>query len=96
MAKYLIAGCGMIVTLEAVVNIGGVIGIIPLTGVPLPFVSYGRNSLLVMMMAVGVILSVARRAAARTASSAARSEHVTRTDSGRWDSRARGAGSSAS
>ena len=34
MGKYLIAGCGMLVTLQAVVNIGGVIGAMPLTGVP--------------------------------------------------------------
>ncbi len=46
MGKYLIAGCGMLVTLQAIVNIGGVIGAMPLTGVPLPFISYGRSSLL--------------------------------------------------
>ena len=61
MGKYLIAGCGMLVTLQAVVNIGGVIGALPLTGVPLPFISYGRNSLLVMLVAVGLILAVASR-----------------------------------
>lgn len=94
--KYLIAGCGMIVTLQAVVNIGGVIGIIPLTGVPLPFVSDGRNSLLVMLMAVGLILAVAKRAPARAALSAPkRSADVTRFDSRRWDGRPRGAGTSA-
>ena len=59
MGKYLIAGCGMLVTLQAVVNIGGVIGALPLTGVPLPFISFGRNSLLVMLIAVGLILAVA-------------------------------------
>ena len=64
MGRYLIAGCGMLVTLQAVVNIGGVIGALPLTGVPLPFISYGRNSLLVMLIAVGLILSVARWAPA--------------------------------
>ena len=53
MGKYLIAGCGMIVTLQAAINIGGVVGAIPLTGVPLPFVSYGCNSLMVMLVAVG-------------------------------------------
>jgi cell division protein FtsW len=96
MGKYLIAGCGMIVTLQAAVNIGGVIGAIPLTGVPLPFVSYGRNSLLVMLMAVGLILAVAKRASVRTAPCpATRCENVTRIDRRRWDSRARGARSGA-
>jgi cell division protein FtsW len=92
MAKYLIAGCGMIVTLQSAINIGGVIGAIPLTGVPLPFVSDGRNSLLVMLMAVGVILAVARRAPVKAASAPAkRYDNVTRIDSRRWDGRTRGA-----
>ncbi|MFH0916755.1 MAG: putative lipid II flippase FtsW [bacterium] len=63
--RYLIAGCGMLVTLQAVVNIGGVTGALPLTGVPLPFISYGRNSLIVMLIAVGLILSVSRSAPLR-------------------------------
>ncbi len=65
MGKYIVAGCGMLVTLQAIVNIGGVIGAMPLTGVPLPFISYGRSSLFVMLMAVGLILAVAKRAPAR-------------------------------
>ncbi|OFW61037.1 MAG: cell division protein FtsW [Actinobacteria bacterium RBG_16_64_13] len=92
MGKYLIAGCGMLVTLQAVVNIGGVIGALPLTGVPLPFISYGRSSLVVMLMAVGVILAVARRAPARPASSpAVRYSNVTRLDRRRRDGGPRGA-----
>ena len=97
MGKYLIAGCGMIVTLQAAVNIGGVIGVIPLTGVPLPFVSYGCNSLAVMLAAVGLIMAVAKRATPATSpSSANRSKDVARTDSRRGDGRARSARSSAS
>jgi cell division protein FtsW len=92
MGRYLIAGCGMLVTLQAVVNIGGVIGALPLTGVPLPFISYGRNSLIVMLLAVGLVLSVARSAPAYRASSVAkRYENVTHIDRRRGDSRARGA-----
>jgi cell division protein FtsW len=96
MGKYLIAGCAMIITLQAAINIGGVVGAIPLTGVPLPFVSYGCNSLVVMLVAVGLILAVARRASAVAApSSAKRYENVTRIDSRRWDGRARSARSGA-
>jgi len=65
LGRYVLAGCGMLVTLQAVINIGGVIGALPLTGVPLPFMSYGRNSLLVMLLAVGLILSVGRWAPSR-------------------------------
>jgi cell division protein FtsW len=96
MGKYLIAGCGMLVTLQAVVNIGGVIGALPLTGVPLPFMSYGRSSLLAMLMGVGVILAVARRAPARPAPSpAVRYKNVTSIDRRRRDGGARGARPSA-
>jgi cell division protein FtsW len=92
MGKYLIAGCGMIITLQAAINIGGVTGAIPLTGVPLPFVSYGCNSLIVMLVAVGLILAVARRASALAVPSPAKgSENVTRAHSRRRDGRARGA-----
>lgn len=96
MGKYLIAGCGMMVTLQAAINIGGVVGAIPLTGVPLPFVSYGCNSLVVMLAAVGLVLAVARRAPAVEApSSAKRYEHVASVDSRRWDGGARSARPSA-
>ena len=46
-------------------NIGAVIGILPITGVPLPFVSYGGSSLLFSMMAAGLLLNVARQATPR-------------------------------
>jgi cell division protein FtsW len=92
MGRLLIAGCGMLITLEAVVNIGGVIGALPLTGVPLPFISYGRNSLIVMLAAVGLILSVCRRSRDVAApSEGERYSNVTRSDRRRWDGRARGA-----
>jgi cell division protein FtsW len=47
---------------QAFVNIGAVIGVLPITGVPLPFVSFGGSSLLVGMAAAGVLLNVARQA----------------------------------
>jgi cell division protein FtsW len=92
MGTYLIAGCGMLISLQAIVNIGGVIGAMPLTGVPLPFISYGRNSLLVMLVAVGLILAVARRIpSGPQPSPAERHENVTHIDGRRWDGRARSA-----
>jgi len=60
LGKYLIVGCGLLITLQAAVNAGGVLSALPLTGVPLPFISFGSNDLLVMLGAVGVILSVGR------------------------------------
>ncbi|MBU1494340.1 MAG: putative lipid II flippase FtsW [Actinobacteria bacterium] len=45
---------------QALVNIGGVTGVLPITGVPLPFVSIGGSALLTEMAAVGILVSVAR------------------------------------
>jgi cell division protein FtsW len=45
---------------QAVVNLGAVTGLLPITGVPLPFVSYGGSALVVSMAAVGMLVSVAR------------------------------------
>ena len=47
---------------QAVVNLGAVTGLLPITGVPLPFVSFGGSSLIVSMAAVGILVSVARGA----------------------------------
>jgi cell division protein FtsW len=49
------------IVLQAVVNIGAVIGVLPITGVPLPLVSAGLSSLLVTMVALGMLMSFARR-----------------------------------
>ena len=45
---------------QAVINIGGVVGLLPITGVPLPFISAGGSALIVMMAAVGILASFAR------------------------------------
>lgn len=57
-----LVGIGVItmIGLQAMINIGGVTGLIPLTGVPLPFISYGGSSLLVCLISTGILLSVSR------------------------------------
>ncbi|MEZ5176245.1 MAG: putative lipid II flippase FtsW [Acidimicrobiia bacterium] len=47
-------------TLQAVVNIGGVIAVLPITGVPLPFISSGGNAMIVNLAAIGVLVNIAR------------------------------------
>jgi cell division protein FtsW len=59
-AKLLVAGLTSMIVVQATINLFAVMGLAPLTGVPLPFVSYGNSSLLAMLFAVGLILNVAR------------------------------------
>lgn len=49
------------ITLQALINVGAVTGILPITGVPLPLISFGGTSLLVSLAALGLVASVARR-----------------------------------
>jgi cell division protein FtsW len=58
----LAAGITTWILFQAFVNIGAVVGALPITGVPLPFVSFGGSSLLVLMAAAGLLLNVARQA----------------------------------
>jgi len=55
---YLAYGVGLLITLQAVVNIGVNMGALPTKGLTLPFVSYGGNSILAMSFAVGLVLRV--------------------------------------
>lgn len=48
------------ITVQALMNIGAVIGLMPVTGVPLPFVSFGGSALVVNMAAAGMLLNIAR------------------------------------
>ncbi|MBT8216565.1 MAG: putative lipid II flippase FtsW [Acidimicrobiia bacterium] len=47
--------------IQSIVNLGGVTAILPITGLPLPFVSFGGSALVVEMAAVGVLINIARR-----------------------------------
>jgi cell division protein FtsW len=58
--KLLAAGLTSLILVQGIVNLFAVLGLVPLTGVPLPFVSYGNSSLLVMLAATGLLLNVAR------------------------------------
>jgi cell division protein FtsW len=57
----LATGVTVWVIAQAFVNVGGVIGILPVSGIPLPFVSFGGSSLVFTMIAAGLLTSVARR-----------------------------------
>jgi cell division protein FtsW len=57
--KRLAAGLTALICGQAAVNVSAVMGIAPLTGIPLPFVSYGGSSLVVGLAAVGILLNIA-------------------------------------
>lgn len=58
----MLVGIGIVAMLsvQALINIGGVTNSIPLTGVTLPFISYGGSSLLITMVSMGILLSISR------------------------------------
>jgi cell division protein FtsW len=62
--RLLAAGVIGWIGLQAIVNMGAVTGLLPITGVPLPLVSFGGTALVVTLVGVGVLASVARDAAA--------------------------------
>lgn len=54
------AGIGTWIAVQGIVNMGAVLGLLPITGVPLPLVSYGGSSLVPMLIGIGMLLSFAR------------------------------------
>lgn len=59
-AQYVAFGITMIIFVQAAINIWVNLNIVPLTGVTLPFVSYGGSSLLSMLICIGILLSISR------------------------------------
>ncbi len=57
--KLLATGITALICGQAAVNVSAVMGLAPLTGIPLPFVSYGGSSLVVMLASVGILLNIA-------------------------------------
>ena len=67
------AGITAWISIQAFMNIGAVIGIMPITGVPLPFISFGGSSLMINLAATGMLLNIARHPAEHLPRSARRS-----------------------
>ncbi len=87
--KRLAAGLTVLVCGQAVINIAAVLGVAPLTGIPLPFLSYGGSSLVVLLVGVGILLNIAQRGSTAAASVSDRS----RRDGRARPARARSGGS---
>ena len=95
--KLLVAGLTSLILVQAAINFFAVMGLAPLTGVPLPFVSYGNSSLMATLFAVGLILNVARggTASAARAGTTSRAGKLRLVDGGRAPGRERSRSSSA-
>jgi len=59
--RLIAAGVAAIILFQTVINVGMNLGILPVTGLPLPFVSYGGSSLVTLMIGMGLVESVAVR-----------------------------------
>lgn len=59
-SKLLITGMTSLILLQAVINMAAISGLLPLTGIPLPFISYGGTSLIVTLTMAGIILNVSK------------------------------------
>ncbi len=58
--KMLAVGIISWISFQALINIGAIIGVLPLTGIPLPFVSFGSSALVVLLSAVGILLNISK------------------------------------
>ena len=102
--KLLAAGITSMIMIQAIVNFFAVLGLLPLTGVPLPFISYGNSNLIVLLAGMGILINVAhdggRRARkpklrvieGKSGPSAIRRADAKNRDSGRGDRRTRRTG----
>ena len=57
-ARMIAAGIGSWIGFQTFINLGGVSGLIPLTGVTLPFISYGGTSIIMLSLAMGILMNV--------------------------------------
>jgi cell division protein FtsW len=92
-AKLLASGLTSLILCQGILNIFVVLGLAPLTGVPLPFISYAPTNLCIMLAAVGILLNIAHPAASRLRLvHGSGSERGKDRDRGRRDRRTRGTG----
>ena len=59
-SRLVLIGCVAMWTFQVLENVGMCLGIMPITGIPLPFVTYGSSSMVVQLVSVGVVQSVWR------------------------------------
>jgi cell division protein FtsW len=63
--RLIVVGIVIMIVAQAFVNIGAMLGVLPLSGITLPFVSHGGTSLFITLLEVGIILSVSKTTVSR-------------------------------
>lgn len=59
-SRLLVSGIVILITAQSFMNIASIIGVFPLTGVPLPFMSHGGTSLMIYLVAIGIVLQISK------------------------------------
>ncbi len=59
-AQLLLVGFGSLIGIQSFVNVGAMTGVLPLTGTPLPFISYGGTALMVFMTMMGIVVNISK------------------------------------
>jgi cell division protein FtsW len=88
-AKLLAAGVTSLILAQAVLNFFAVMGLAPLTGVPLPFISYGNSNMIVLLGAMGLLLGVAKNSSQASRVGRKHESGLRSIDGGRATTRAR-------
>lgn len=88
--KLLAAGLTSMILCQAMLNVFTVLGMVPLTGVPLPFISYGSTNLVMLLTSMGLLLNIAQGGVAHVRAVPGSGVDGSSADSRRRDSRPRG------
>lgn len=90
--RLVATGIATLIAVQGLDNIAAVLGAFPITGVPLPFVSYGGSSLIVLLASIGILVNIARSGNQHAARQHSTQQAGPRGDRGRGDGRPRDAG----
>jgi cell division protein FtsW len=60
-SKLVAIGISSWITIQAFINVGAMLGLLPLTGIPLPFISYGGSAIMAELLAVGILLNISKK-----------------------------------
>jgi len=60
-ARLFVMGMNVWITGQAFINIAAIVGLMPLTGIPLPFISFGGTAMMVLLAGLGIVLNITRK-----------------------------------